>query len=304
MSVISSQKGISLIELIAAVVIFITVVLTLALMIPRMSANAVDNHAQSAAANLLAGKIQELQAQPYPILQTTYETLGGGPWFANTNPPTAQDTCDCGSADYALLSSSDQVIVDGIAFNRYWCIDSIQNAAGAWHAYCVPPGGPIQEYSFMGRPGRRGEQQDRQRRSHGFEVLMKTPNGFTLVECLVSLGIISLLVVGYANFQPLLTKFMHHTTANQAINQDARRAVDMICRKLTNAQSTTVVISAASPAAPPNSRIDFVGIDQAAYTIEWSTNPANSIHLLRTPAGAQTVNDSVIASNVTSLMFF
>lgn len=115
------------------------------------------------------------------------------------------------------------------------------------------------------------------------------------------LGIILFTAV---NYSPMIIRFIRFMTVNQAVNMDARRCADTISRLLANSLSGTISISSPGPGAPPYSTIAFAKNDGFSYQIFWSSAPANSVHLSRTPTGPGTPMDSVIASNVASLMFF
>jgi Tfp pilus assembly protein PilV len=145
-ALIRNRSGAYLIELLVSVVIFVMVISSLSLLMTKISHGTVINRIQSIGNNLAATKIQDFQSRPYALVDTTYNTpglgQGNGPWFT-TNPsppalPTDQDTCDCSTAAFAALTSSDVVSVDGNSFSRYWCISSIQSTAGLWHSYCSP----------------------------------------------------------------------------------------------------------------------------------------------------------------------
>jgi len=140
---IRRRSGVYLVELLVAIVMLVIVVSSFSVLAARTSKDMVNNRMHSVANNLALTKLRELETRPYPLVETTYNTpgpgLGGGAWFAASAPPGAPDTCDCGTAAFTLLPSSDTVIQDGNIFNRYWCISAVQTAGGGgWHSYCVP----------------------------------------------------------------------------------------------------------------------------------------------------------------------
>jgi prepilin-type N-terminal cleavage/methylation domain-containing protein len=128
--------------------------------------------------------------------------------------------------------------------------------------------------------------------------------GFSLIEMMATVALLTLILYAGVNYLPQLMSFFRVMTVNQSVNLDSRRCVDTLSQVLAKAQSGTVSISSQGPGTPPYSNITFAGNDGSSYQIYWSNVPVNSVHLVRTWPGSTIGNDSVIAVNVTSLMFF
>jgi Tfp pilus assembly protein PilV len=133
---------------------------------------------------------------------------------------------------------------------------------------------------------------------------LKRQNGFSVVEIMISAFIAGLLMLLIFKFSTGIFKFYARTQGRQQANMEARRCLDTIDRAISNARADTLMISTPDTTpAIPNSQVSFTGLDNASYTITWSTSPANSVHLFKTPAGSSTTTDSILSTHATVLVF-
>ena len=140
------EAGVSLIELILAVVLMSGAVLGLSLFFPKSNQVLVDSRQSWYATNLATSKIQEIKKSPYSVIPLT----GNGVLPTN---------CDCATANFStagfdaatVIASAtpaqplDQTDVhDGISYHTQVCINYVApgGAATPWAPACPPPVGP------------------------------------------------------------------------------------------------------------------------------------------------------------------
>jgi prepilin-type N-terminal cleavage/methylation domain-containing protein len=128
--------------------------------------------------------------------------------------------------------------------------------------------------------------------------------GFTLLEILLTASIIGAIVLAITHLGFPLIKFFQQSRSRQQANTEARICLETMERVLSNGKASTLVISN-SPTIPPmqSGRAQFQTMEGSSYTITWSSGPANSVHLLRTPLGGTVAVDTMLATHVTELSF-
>jgi Tfp pilus assembly protein PilW len=127
-----------------------------------------------------------------------------------------------------------------------------------------------------------------------------TSSGFTLIEFLITVGLMGLVIFTVSKFTPFVLQYFHQSQAKTTLNDEARVTLDTIIRLLRNGLASSVVIDTPTAASPPNSRIAFRTTDGAAQVIEWVA--PKQVEVRRTPAGGAETT-SVIGRNVTGLLF-
>ncbi|MEK7150814.1 MAG: prepilin-type N-terminal cleavage/methylation domain-containing protein [Patescibacteria group bacterium] len=72
---------------------------------------------------------------------------------------------------------------------------------------------------------------------------MKNAKGFTLVELIIYIGILSVMVVGLVSFALSMTSARTKTYTNQNVQANARMTLDIIMQKIRTAQSVNIGVS-------------------------------------------------------------
>lgn len=90
-------------------------------------------------------------------------------------------------------------------------------------------------------------------------MAIKLKKGYTLTEVMVVVAILGVIGGMGAPLLMQMTNFWRQTTARNAIQRDVRTSLDLINRFARQAQSSTLVIDAAS-GQPPWSRVTFTSI--------------------------------------------
>jgi Tfp pilus assembly protein PilV len=141
----NSKKGLSLIELIVALVVAITSILAIAAVFPKASQSITANRQRLIASNLAAAKMEEIQKAPYGIITPTVESTV---YFIASG--IAHLGCDCNTdaANIGLIPppntligtqpASDSVSQSGVVYTRSVCINQLDwnSVLGVWQANC------------------------------------------------------------------------------------------------------------------------------------------------------------------------
>lgn len=96
--------------------------------------------------------------------------------------------------------------------------------------------------------------------------LIRTSNGFSVPELLVTMTIISFVAIVTVQFFTSGMKWYNLTMAKMTIQRDARTTLDILNRNLRQAVSSTVVIDEFDANQPPYSQIQFDTIRGRSYT--------------------------------------
>ena len=140
---LKTQRGVSLMEALLAVVLFSGVAAIVALTVPSASKAIVSNRHRWVASNLADGKMEDLQKKPYDVLQVTAPGTAGDYFSSITDP----GGCDCSSVLWAsadLMNAttlagqplSDRVVDNDITYTRAVCINYLQRASPGWQSDC------------------------------------------------------------------------------------------------------------------------------------------------------------------------
>lgn len=138
-------RGVTLIELMAAVVLVTFVVSGMSLFMPRASKAAVTNRYLATAKNMATGKIQELKQKPYAYIAPT--PLVGPLSFAFPYSVANGLLCDCSQENpdgFPSDPNTDVLVDNGVTFTRRTCINLVKRASGAgstWQADCLAADG-------------------------------------------------------------------------------------------------------------------------------------------------------------------
>jgi type II secretory pathway pseudopilin PulG len=127
-------------------------------------------------------------------------------------------------------------------------------------------------------------------------------SGFTIIETMLGMAILVIIAIAMVKLLKPNIAFFQRFEARQQANFDARKCLDTIRRLLSNGKSSTVVITTPTN-GPPNSWIGFQGVDGSSSTIRWSNSPPNTVHVLHSVKGDTNYTDTVVATNVSGLMF-
>ena len=100
---------------------------------------------------------------------------------------------------------------------------------------------------------------------------MKSANGYTLAEAMITIAILGVLTVVAAPLLIQMTNFWMQTTARNNIERDVRASLDTIDRFARQAQSGTVTIDRGLN-QPPASRITFTSIQGRAVSFYQTGN--------------------------------
>jgi prepilin-type N-terminal cleavage/methylation domain-containing protein len=142
-----SPKGVTLLELMIAVVMVSIGLIVVTLVFPKATANISSNRRRVIASNFASSRIQEFKDLPYALVIPTPATGANFPNSGATisTPPTA-GKCDCSAEDLSgaqFQEVSSSFTESSVTFTRYVCINLVtRNAAGTgWTSYC--PNGQI-----------------------------------------------------------------------------------------------------------------------------------------------------------------
>lgn len=138
------ESGVSLFELIIAVVMVSIGMIVVTLVFPKATASISSSRRRVIASNFAAARIQEFKDLPYSLVQPTAANatnfLVAGNWEAPTVPPTP-GKCDCSQENLSgaqFQETTSSFTDSSVPFTRYVCINLVaRNAAGTgWTAYC------------------------------------------------------------------------------------------------------------------------------------------------------------------------
>ncbi|OGR89098.1 MAG: hypothetical protein A2992_01235 [Elusimicrobia bacterium RIFCSPLOWO2_01_FULL_59_12] len=125
-------RGTTLVELLIAMVILVSAVMTITLTFPRASASITGSRRHWIAGNLAASQVEMLKQQPYAYIR----------------PNPASDfgmvaDCDCAAMDMAAIPTTGAVMVEsGITYTSKICINLVDRdptASTGWRSFCPDP---------------------------------------------------------------------------------------------------------------------------------------------------------------------
>ena len=120
-------KGVSLIELILAIVVVTCVMVGLSMGFSSASVSMVQNRQQSLAVSLAQDQIAMTKSNPYDLLHTTEEDY---PLAMAGNA-----SCDCAQADYTRILSATTIAASSTTFTAATCVSFVQY--GTWLPQCT-----------------------------------------------------------------------------------------------------------------------------------------------------------------------
>src|SRR5687767_4594822 len=88
-------------------------------------------------------------------------------------------------------------------------------------------------------------------------ITRAAPAGFTLAEVMITVAILGIVFALAPKVMIDTYKFFRLTIARSEIQRDARAALDLINRRLRQAESDTVVVDRKDANQPPYSRVTF-----------------------------------------------
>jgi Tfp pilus assembly protein PilV len=115
---IFSERGATLLEVLAAAVLLSLATIALSLTMPKMSAAIANNRRRWIASNFASAYMQELKSQPYPTIQPNPQTD-----FKGVGSPGSAK-CDCNLADLSSFPTDPNGTVNdsGVTFTRKVCV--------------------------------------------------------------------------------------------------------------------------------------------------------------------------------------
>jgi hypothetical protein len=135
-------NGVSLIELLAAVILATMVTITLSLALPRSSAHIIQNQISAVATNLAASQIAYMSDQTYASIYTS----DVDPQFSNNARTSFSSSgCDCSkpqpgfSWDWSQFPSTSTVL-GSTTYSTATCVNYIFRFAGNWQPQCATSG--------------------------------------------------------------------------------------------------------------------------------------------------------------------
>jgi type II secretory pathway pseudopilin PulG len=126
-----STSGVSLLEVLIAVVMVTISVVMMSLLFPKTSKSIVVNRQRLAATTLAASRIEDIKRLPYLYVDTTTASTA---YFSSIVDPG----CDCAAVtNFAALPNAEVIPSTGTTYNRYTCINFVTfNVGGSSQAYC------------------------------------------------------------------------------------------------------------------------------------------------------------------------
>jgi Tfp pilus assembly protein PilE len=142
----NNKRGVTLLELMIAVVMVSGVVITLAILVPKASANITNNRRRFLASNFAAADIQQIKEQPYALISSSpTATTGYFPVSGITNP----GGCDCSRENMSGMPVDATYTEDGVTYTRTICINLVNHNPAPppnWTSYC--PNNPLTAFPF------------------------------------------------------------------------------------------------------------------------------------------------------------
>ncbi len=128
-----AQAGVSLIELMIAVVMVSAVVAMLSLLFPKSSRSMVTSRQRLAATNFASSKVEDVKKQPYTYIDVSAVTTPA--------PPAAWITggCNCNAVDYTTFPWEAVIPSTGTTYTRYVCVSyvSYNPLTQTWTPQCA-----------------------------------------------------------------------------------------------------------------------------------------------------------------------
>jgi len=127
-----NTKGVSLLELIIAIVFIVFVLLMMGLFVPRATKLALDNRLRWQGSELSRARIEQIKTQPYSLITVT----------TNTNPPfpsIAANGCDCRKVDMSQedpMLNPTHIDASSTTYTVQSCINYVDITGGGWQSKC------------------------------------------------------------------------------------------------------------------------------------------------------------------------
>ena len=141
-SLFVDERGITLVEIIIATVILVTVATSISLFARQAMRAITKNHARAAAIPLASTRISDVASHPYALIPVTPDGPSGNDYFTG-------GSCDCSTVNWdttggipgaANMTSSETITVGGLNFTRQTCVNYVTElpspAGPVWQSYC------------------------------------------------------------------------------------------------------------------------------------------------------------------------
>jgi type II secretory pathway pseudopilin PulG len=130
MSLKNRQRGVTLLELLIAVVMIIAAVVMISMTFPKAAKSVTSNRQHWVASSFANSRVQDLKQQRYPLVLPTDAADFG-----------ADATCNCANLNMAAYARIDAQTVDsGVTYTRKICINLLdRDGAGNWVSNCPNP---------------------------------------------------------------------------------------------------------------------------------------------------------------------
>lgn len=114
-----NARGVTLIELLAAIAIIVIVVASTATLFPTASKAIAVNRQRLVATQLAQALVQQAKRSPYALLDPTPENTTNFPGATGQSA----GACDCNKAVFSVLPGSATVAINSIAYNQSTCVN-------------------------------------------------------------------------------------------------------------------------------------------------------------------------------------
>ncbi|MBL8023678.1 MAG: prepilin-type N-terminal cleavage/methylation domain-containing protein [Elusimicrobia bacterium] len=114
--------------------------------------------------------------------------------------------------------------------------------------------------------------------------MVKRTSGYTLVELLVVSAIVAFLLSMGASLFTRVSTFFRVSIAKMETQRDVRNLMDLVCREIRQAKSSSITLSREDASQPPYSKISFQKVQgdtilfwQTGRTLSMSKNGATTV---------------------------
>jgi len=128
-----NHRGVTLVELLAAVALVVMVVSSLTFLFPTSSKAITINRQRLAATEAAQNLMLETKKPPYALINPTPAV---GAYFPNSNTGGSEGNCDCNQEDLSTQPPAATSVVNGIAYTLRVCINFVDPASVTFKSFC------------------------------------------------------------------------------------------------------------------------------------------------------------------------
>jgi len=127
---------------------------------------------------------------------------------------------------------------------------------------------------------------------------LRDSRGYTLAEMMITVAIVGIISLVLGSLLINVTRFNRQTTARGNIQANARTAMEVITRRLSEAKGHTITIDRVNTSQPNYSRVYFTDVDGRVVTIY-----QQGTALYQSVLSGGTTNQTRLANDLYQMMF-